>query len=196
MFRLAGSLWTVTAIDATVDTRVEARGRGRLVIIMLAVIVALGAGAAGLRLLSTPRSLVYGQSATGTTAAIGEVDLIGMGSSSRDIVVRDAVPLVSAGSASAAVSVLVCHSVTPFVSIGAVKGWASLAQYCTKVVPASGAHVEAQKRGSTFDYFVLTVVPLAPGPIVIDGIRVRHSGGWRDTTERTGSIVTVNPAGN
>ena len=93
LFWVAGSLWTVTASADTENIQVEARGRGRLIIIVLAVIVAVGAGVAGLRLLSPARALFYGN-ATGTTSAIGEVDLIGMGSSSKNVVVRDAVPLL------------------------------------------------------------------------------------------------------
>ena len=166
---------------------------------MLVVGVALAALVVGLGLRRT-NTFAYGGYRIATFATVGQATLIGMGSSSRSVVVRHAEAVLSADSVPAVTSVFVCHDATHNLVLGTADGRDSLGQDCSKISPAAGAHLTADPPdpalAASIDYLVVSVVPLQPGRIVVDGVRVTHSGRWRDSTERSGPVVTIDVTAN
>jgi hypothetical protein len=143
-------------------------------------------------LVPQPHSLSYGNGVT-APLGVGETLVAEMGDArGRGIAVQHAVPVVKPGSAQAAIEVFVCHSDTAYRSVGYTTGWTEVQQECRTVRPADGAHLRAHNLNDPFDYFIMAVTPLAPGPIEIDGLRVTHSGWWRETTERSGVELVIN----
>lgn len=104
------------------------------------------------------------------------------------VTLRNASPQLGAGSTSAATTVSVCRA-KPGVeatSIGAGDG--DLAQWCSAVLPVTGQ--DLSELGPD-DSLVLTVVPLAPGPVTIDGVDLTYTHGGRHGAEHLDGTFTI-----
>lgn len=127
----------------------------------------------------------------GGAAKVGEPVWFDMGTASRGVVVRHAVPVFADGSARASVDVFVCRQRVAHKMLGTDKGWNVLRAQCLEWRPAVDTRMERFQRNVASPYLVMAVVPLEKGMVRIRGVRVTHSGRWRDTTERSGSEVYV-----
>jgi hypothetical protein len=64
----------------------------------------------------------------------------------------------------------------------------NLRKWCSRLVPSDGTTV---KLGAFADQLVVTIVPTRPGIVLIRGLHVTYSHGWKRGPEDVGEFVRV-----
>lgn len=151
---------------------------------LTAAVAVLVASVAGLAVLAWewrhPDELVNNGS-TGMYARVGEVGWLGAGllpsgAAVDSVTIHAAEPQVAAGQAD--VQVWVCHLEPGDEGVGAVRG--SLDRSCSSHEPAAGARLAGD------DQLLLRITAEEPTRVVVRGIDVTYSAGWRRGTQRVG----------
>ncbi len=176
---------TTTPISGTSGDSSRRRGPFRrgtvvLVVVLVGVLVLVWQW-------RSPRAFHGEGDVIGMYSQVGTTAVLDMGNPRRDLDPSDVTihavePQLISGKAT--VDVLVCHLGPESPGLGAGRG-RDLARFCTDREPAEGA------RMTRDDQLLLRVRSDAPGRVVVRGIEVTYSHGWRRGTQLTGQTARV-----
>jgi hypothetical protein len=161
--------------------------RWKLLVTALAILMAIGVAVGIWQWRSVDAFGGQGNLIPWNDLKVGSTVLMTAGEPGQDIdpsflTVHSAEPQVTEGNLP--VEVLVCHRWPGSVGIGSV--WADqIDKYCETFEPAEGARMDAG------DQLIYRVGSDEPGSIVIEGVKVTYSHGWRRGSEITGPTVEV-----
>ena len=121
---------------------------------------------------------------TGITAEVGQMaSASAVLPTGHAVRLRSVEPVVAPGSAAAAIHVQVCNARGNV--LGAGRGL--ITRHCTSLSPIDGQLMLDDES----PYVLVTIVPLEPGTVLVEGFDVTYDDGWRHGTERTGQSVEV-----
>jgi hypothetical protein len=156
-------------------------GAGAVVAAVLAVLVLLDRNASAPD--AFPPSL--GSVRTVVPVPVGDMYLAAMTADLPDVKVLDAEPIVTADSVAVATEVVAC---TPLPNMGLMgAGVADIESWCT-TQSISGLDLSSLDDGT---YLMLVLVPLAAGPVNIDGVDITYSDGRRNGEQRINFDVSL-----
>lgn len=155
-----------------------------MVLVLVMVVVAL---AVGLWQWRSPRAFHQQGSGIEMYNRVGTVVLVGIADPRREmgpaeLTVHSVEPRVTEGDAE--VDVVVCHTGPGGGGIGTARG-GGLERFCESHEAAAGAQLGPD------DQLILQVRSEKPGKVVVEGVTVTYSHGWRRGSQVTGVTATV-----
>lgn len=131
----------------------------------------------------------------GVPGTVGQPVLVGLFiyPQTGSVVLRDATPRVSSGSAAARVRVLWCVEPEGGTPVGTAR--ATARGTCAETPDLDGQRLTMPRPENNFAHLVVEVVPLEAGEVRVDGADVAYSAGLRRGSQASGVVVRVETAG-
>jgi hypothetical protein len=102
-----------------------------------------------------------------------------------DVSIVSATPNVLVNTANATILVRVC-TIDRTSGVGGIGSVSDLHRWCTRLVPPDGA---TMRLGAFADQLVVTIVPRQPGKVLVKGLHVTYSHGWKRGPQDIGEFV-------
>ena len=156
----------------------------------LVLVVAIVACAQWWRINATPFPQVSVVATTPVRASVGEPHHHRALPVLPAVEVHRADVVLAPGSPPAATAVSVCQREPEDDLFGSATG--DLSRFCRRITPLAGQDLSALREAPDLEaYLVVTVVPLAPGELRVEGVDVSFSDGFRRGHQRTGAAVVL-----
>lgn len=143
-----------------------------------------------------PTRLAAVGSVVGVQGTVGQPVLVGLFAYPQQgsVVLRDATPRVTSGSASARVRVLWCVGPEGGSPLGTAR--ATARDTCAETPDLDGQRLTMPSEINRFAHLVVEIVPLEAGEVRVEGAEVAYSAGMRRGSQASGVVIKVAAAAN